>query len=260
MHARFLHLHRAGLLAFACGLLCGLPATGTRAQNRWDDTQIIKRQPTAPNRKPAPRQVRRTAPMQQRAALLTLQWRLLRFTEDGLRRVVNVEDTFSPRDRLVLAIKANQNGYLYVVRQATPERDGQVLFPSRYYNAGRNYVQKDQEFVLPSDCAEFAAPCWFNLQPPSGKEMITLIFSRDEIEELPNFASPNATSLNVRAQLLSNLIAGSQQRLLRIPGVLSDRYTIWVRNTNPDNNEEIIETLTLNKAAPVNTAGATRND
>jgi hypothetical protein len=240
-------------VAVLCGLLLGHTATVT-AQDRWDDPVKIKRQPSQPNRKPAPRQVKRTVATVQRAPLLTVQWRLLKFTDDGLRRVVSVDETFTPQDRLLLAVKANQNGYLYIIRQPAADRDGQLLFPSRHYNSGRNYVRTDQEFVLPSDCADFAVPCWFTLPPPAGKEIVTLIFSRDEIEELPNFVAPSAVVPNVKAPVITQLLAGTQQRLQRIPGVLRDRYTIWVRNTNAENNEEIIETLTLNKTGSGNRA------
>lgn len=259
MRVAFRFLRRAksfgvfGGVVLLCGLLAGQAAL---AQDRWDDPVKIKRQPSTPNRKPAPRRVKRTVATVERAPLLTVQWRLLKFTDDGLRKVVSVDETFTSQDRLLLAVKANQNGYLYIIRQPAADRDGQLLFPSRHYNSGRNYVRTDQEFVLPSDCADFAVPCWFTLPPPAGKEIVTLIFSRDEIEELPNVVSPSAAAPSVGSRVISQLLAGTQQRLQRIPGVLRDRNTIWVRNTNAENNEEIIETLTLNKTAGGNTANA----
>lgn len=235
----------AGLF-FVAALLCGPLAGEAVAQNRWDDPVVIRRMPSAPNRRPAPRQPRRTAPAMQRAALLTLQWRLLKFTDDGLRKVVSADETFSPQDRLVLSVKPNQNGYLYIVRQPSADGDARLLFPSRYYNGGGNYVRKNQEFVLPSDCSDFAAPCWFSLPPSAANERLTLIFSRDRIEELPNQAPLTGGAMFVRGRLISGLLGASEQQLQRIPGVLADRHTVWVRNTNAENNEEIIETLTLN--------------
>lgn len=238
-------------------VLCGLSAGRASAQDGWGDPVKIKRQPQAPSRTPAPRQRRRVAATVQRAPLLTVQWRLLKFTDDGLRKVVNASDAFSPQDRLVFAVKTNQNGYLYIVRQPAPDSDGLLLFPSRHYNNGRNYVRKDQEFILPSDCTDFAVPCWFSLSPPAGKEAVTLIFSRDEIRELPGYAPPTGPLMSVQSRVINDLRVASQQQLQRIPGVLSDRNTIWVRNTNAENNEEIIETLTLNKAGATTAAGGT---
>ena len=259
MRAAFMSNGRAQAVRVFWGvvLLCGLLAGQTAfAQDRWDDPVKIKRPPSTPTRKASSRRVKRTVATVERAPLLTVQWRLLKFTDDGLRKVVSVDETFTLQDRLLLAVKANQNGYLYIIRQPAADRDGQLLFPSRHYNSGRNYVRTDQEFVLPSDCADFAVPCWFTLPPPAGKEVLTLVFSRDEIEELPNFVSPSAAAPSVSSRVISQLLADSQQRLQRIPGVLRDRYTIWVRNTNAENNEEIIETLTLNKAASGNRAAA----
>lgn len=263
MRAFFTHRRRAFVagLFFVAALLCGPHAGEAFAQNRWDDTVVIKRAPAPPTRRPGPgpRPLRR--PATQRVALLTLQWRLLKFTDDGLRKVVSVDDTFSPQDRLVLSVKANQNGYLYIIRQPSADGDGRLLFPSRYYNGGSNLVRKNQEFVLPSDCADFAAPCWFSLPPSAAKETLTLIFSRDRIEELPNQAPPAGGVMTVGARIVSRLLDVSAQRLQRIPGVLTDRNTVWVRNTNAENNEEVIETLTLNGATVTKAAvvPATKN-
>ncbi len=263
MRVFFTHRRRAFVagLFFVAALLCGSHAGEAFAQNRWDDTVVIKRAPVAPTRRPGPgpRPLRR--PATQRVALLTLQWRLLKFTDDGLRKVVSVDDTFSPQDRLVLSVKANQNGYLYIVRQPSADGDGRLLFPSRHYNGGSNLVRKNQEFVLPSDCADFAAPCWFSLPPSAAKETLTLIFSRDRIEELPNQAPPTGGVMTVGARIVSRLLDVSAQRLQRIPGVLTDRNTVWVRNTNAENNEEVIETLTLNGATVTKAAvvPATKN-
>jgi hypothetical protein len=248
----------AGLF-FVAALLFGSHAGEAFAQNRWDDTVVIKRAPAAPTSRPGPRQPRR--PATQRAALLTLQWRLLKFTDEGLRKVVSVDETFSPQDRLVLSVKANQNGYLYIVRQPSADGDGRLLFPSRHYNGGSNLVRKNQEFVLPSDCSDFAAPCWFSLPPSVAKETLTLIFSRDRIDELPNNAPSTGGAAMIGARVITKLLDASAQRLQRIPGVLTDRNTVWVRNTNAENNEEVIETLTLNGAVVTKAAAgpATKN-
>lgn len=240
--------------------LCALGAGAAAAQNRWDDKVVIKRPESKPGRKPAPRQAARRAPSMQRAALLTLQWRVLKFTDEGLRRVVGVNDalsiseTFSPRDRLVIAVKPNQSGYLYVVRHPSTGGDGQLLFPTRNYNGGKNYVLKDQEFVLPSDCSDFSVPCWLNLAPAPGKETLTLVFSRDQIDELPNSAPAAGGPPTVSAARLAALASASEQRLTRVRGLSIDG--IWVRNTNAANNEEIIETLTLNNAGAARPGGA----
>ncbi|HEX8558012.1 MAG TPA: DUF4384 domain-containing protein [Pyrinomonadaceae bacterium] len=261
MRAVFNFARPARTLGLMLGAALCLSAAGpAAAQNRWDDKVVIKRPESKPGRKPALRQPARRAPSTQRAALLTLQWRVLRFTDEGLRKVVGVSDdlsindTFSPRDRLVIALKPNQSGYLYVIRQPSSGGDGQLLFPTRNYNGGKNYVVKDQEYVLPSDCSDFSVPCWLNFPPKPGKETLTLVFSRDQIDELPNSAPPAGRTQTVGAARLAALAAASEQKLTRVRGLSIDG--IWVRNTNAANNEEIIETLTLNNAGAARPGGA----
>ena len=113
---------------------------------------------------------------------------------------------------------------------------------------------KDQEFVLPSDCSDFSVPCWLNLPPTPGKETLTLVFSRDQIDELPNSAPAAGGAPTVSAERLAALVAASEQKLTRVRGLSIDG--IWVRNTNAANNEEIIETLTLNNAGAARPGGA----
>ncbi len=239
-----------------CGVLAGTAVAQRTSPNVWEERTPKPATPTPtsrPGRRPAPR----TTPPAQRNPLLTVKWRLLKFTNDGLRKAVSVDDTFTSQDRLLLEVNASQNGYLYIIRQPAADRDGQLLFPSRYYNGGRNYVRADQDVVLPSACADFTVPCWFSLAPPDGKEIITLVLSRSEIKELPNSISPTAAAApGVSSRVIAQLLAGSQQRLQRRAGVLDDRYTVWVENINAENNQEIIETLTLNKAASGNPANA----
>lgn len=224
--------------------LCAAGAGQAAAQNRWDDKVEIKRPETKPGRKPAPRQSVRRAPSVERAAPLQLQFRLLKFTDDGRRSPVNVNGIFSPRDRLLLAVKANQSGYLYVIRRTSPGGDGQILFPARNHNDGSSYVRKDSWFVLPSDCSDFSTPCWFNLPPTAGSETLTLILSRDQIDELPNRATGSVQLIN--AQRLAALATSSEQKLERRAGLITDG--VWVENVNTANNEELIETLTINNA------------
>lgn len=257
MQTVFIRLFRAGAVGLVFWLvLCGVPTARTFAQDIWKPKKEItireKPVPATPGRRPLrPRRER-----VQRATLLTVQWQLRKFTEDGLRKLVSIGDTFSPQDRLLLSVKVNQSGYLYIIRQPSADNDGQLLFPSRYYNGGRNHVREDQEFVLPSDCSDFGAPCWFSLPPSAAKETLTLIFSRDRIPELPNQASPTGGTTMVGARVVSRLLDASAQKLQRIPGVLADRNTVWVRNTNAENNEEVIETLTINGAGVTKAAAA----
>jgi hypothetical protein len=246
MRTSFIRLFGAGTAALVLGLLlCGWPGGRADAQDIWKPKQKSTPTPT-----PTPNGHRKRPPKPPRQppapTRLQVQGQLRKFNEaEGKRKLVSSGDNFSSQDMLQFAIKVNQNGYLYVVRQSAPGGDGQLLFPSKFYNGGNSYVKEDQELVLPSSCpaSEFSAPCWFRLSAP--EEALTVIFSRNRIEELAN-QSPAV----VPAQTLSKLLAASQQQLSRIdgvsvPGVQDDRYTFWVTNTNEKKNEEIIYTLTL---------------
>jgi hypothetical protein len=241
-------------------MLCGMLAHQAGAQNRWDlpPERKPQQQPPVTNRKPGtrPRPRPRGTPVTPSLTKLALDWKLFKFTDDGLRKEVSIEGTYSPTDRLFLSVKPHQNGYLYIIRQPVADRDGHLLFPSKYYNSGRTYVRKDQEFFLPSDCASFAVPCWFNLSAPAAKDTITVIFSRDEIKELPNYVDPSSSVTSVKTEVVSRLqLAGLQLPQTKIPGVFSERYTITVTNTNAENNHQVIETLTFNKSGNTATAG-----
>jgi hypothetical protein len=79
--------------------------------------------------------------------LLAAQLRLLRVDEKGDEMETNPLAAFVPEDRLRLSIKTNQRGYLYIIRQAAPEADGEIIFPTSLVNNGSNYVTPNVEYV-----------------------------------------------------------------------------------------------------------------
>lgn len=264
------NLHRFMLAACALvWLLC--PAQPAAAQERWDDRVVIKRpkerriasvKPARPMRTPrrAVARVRtpRPAAASERAALLTLQWRIIKFAENGTQEEVNPGGNFAIQDKLRLAVKVNQDGYLYIIRRKEKGADGEIVFPDKRYNSGSNEVKKNQEFILPSNCQSFDVPCWYAVQPPAGQEMFTLVFSREPVDALPSDAPDTDAEAVVTSGLLGELLTASAQQLRRSQGVLNSRYTIWIRNTNQEDNEEIIETVVLNKGnMPAATTNAT---
>ena len=264
----------AAFALFAVWLLC--PAQPVAAQERWDDRVIIKRpterkinkvKPARPVRQRRPvMRVRNTRPAaSETAALLTLQWRIIKFAENGTQEEVNPGGNFAIQDKLRLAVKVNQNGYLYIIRRKEKGADGEIVFPDKRYNSGSNQVKKDQEFILPSNCQSFDVPCWYAVQPPAGQELFTLVFSREPVDALPGEAPETEAEAIVTAGLLGELLSASAQKLRRTQGIQNSRFTIWIKNDNKEDNEEIIETVVLNKGdasatAATNAApGATAN-
>lgn len=238
----------------------GLPQPAA-AQDIWKPKTKTTPTPTRtpPPGRRRPRPSRRESPPPA-TTLLTVQGQFHKFTEeDGVRKLVSSGDTFSPQDMLQFSIKVNQNGFLYVILQRTPDGDGQLLFPSKYHNGGNSFVKEDQEFLLPSDCDGFNVPCWFKLSPSTREEKLTIIFSRKRVDSLPAQVARNEPPAVVPAQVLSRLVAASAQQLrrtdgIRVAGVQDDRNTFWVTNDNEKNNEEIIYTMTLKGGGNVKAA------
>jgi hypothetical protein len=193
-----------------------------------------------------PRRIRRQPQAVERVPLLKLQWRVLKVKEDGADEETSPIALFHAGDRLRLAVKTNQDGYLYIIHQASPTQPGQIIFPDSRLNGGRNDVGKSQEFVLPSNCPLRIrkSDCAMLVTPPEGQEVFTLVFSRDQITNLPNSATETGGGIPV--ETLMKLKADSGQTLRRIKG--STPMSVLVVNTNTKDNEDIFETLLLNKA------------
>ena len=212
-------------------------------------------------RKAKPNRIRQTAnsgkgtnkpPVVQRekVRLLTIQWRVLKKNAEGKAVEVNPESTFFTGDRVQFAVKVNQNGYLYII-QDTEGEEAAAIFPDEHINGGNNFVKKDVEYVLPFNCDEaHKDDCWFLMEPPDGREAVTVIFSRDKITSLPNDAEQAKTL--IKKQTISS-IKDSSPALLRNnrPKSLgAGRFVTWVTNTNVKDNEELVSTFYLTHSAP----------
>jgi hypothetical protein len=190
--------------------------------------------------------------------LLAAQLRLLSVDKEGTETEVNPIAAFTTNDRLRMSIKANQTGYLYVIRQASPEADGEIIFPTTLVNNGSNLVKANVEYVLPRNCPLEYIPnprdCALTLFPydESPQEFFTLIFTRDSLVDLPNDVKNARVSLanlmsagKIGAKTLIDLIEDSGQDLVSQQG--DTPFAIRIVNINPKDNEEIIETFVLSK-------------
>lgn len=190
--------------------------------------------------------------------LLAAQLRLLSVDKDGKEIEVAPFVAFTPNDRLRMSIKANQTGYLYVIRQASPESDGEIIFPTTLVNNGSNLVKANVEYVIPRNCpVEYVKDprdCALQLLPyeQSPQEFFTLIFTRDSLIDLPNDVKNTRVSLanlmsagKISSKTMIDLIEDSGQDLVSQQG--DTPYAIRIVNVNPKDNEEIIETFVLSK-------------
>ncbi len=190
--------------------------------------------------------------------LMAMQLRLMLVNKDGSEAEVNPQATFTPNDRLRVSVKANQRGFLYIIRQKSPESDGEIIFPSKLVNNGNNLVSANYEYVLPSNCPKNIIPnardCALTLFPyaESPQEFFTLIFTRDRLVDLPNDVKNTRVTLTslmsagkMKASRLIDLIDDSKQDLVSQSG--DTRFAVRIVNINKNDNEEIIETFVLNK-------------
>lgn len=190
--------------------------------------------------------------------LLAAQLRLLNVDKEGKETEVNPIAAFTTNDRLRMSIKANQPGYLYVIRQAAPEADGEIIFPTTLVNNGSNLVKANTEYVLPSNCPKEYVPnpreCALTLFPysESPQEFFTLIFTRDSLVGLPNDVKNARVSVanlmsagKIEAKTLIDLIDDSGEDLISQQG--DTPFAVRIVNINPKDNEEIIETFVLSK-------------
>lgn len=190
--------------------------------------------------------------------LLAAQLRLLNVNSDGFETEVNPIAAFTDADRLRLSIKANQSGYLYVIRQSSPEADGEIIFPTTLVNNGSNLVRANMEYVLPSNCPKEFAPtereCSLELLKfaDAPQEFFTLIFTRDSLVDLPNDVKNTRVSLTnlmsagkISPETLVALIEDSGQDLVSQQG--DSEHAVRIVNINPKDNEEIIETFVISK-------------
>jgi len=191
------------------------------------------------------RKVHKKTPPVVRVQLLKLEWRVFKVKDDGSQEETSPLAVFHAGDRLRLSVRTNQDGYLYIVHQSSPTAPGQIIFPDSRINNGSNVVNKGEEFVLPSNCPAGMnrRDCALPVTGAAGQELFHLVFTRDPFTDLPNSASE--ASGGIPPETLSKLKAGSGQVLKRLRG--STPLAVLVVNTNTKDNEDIFETLVLNK-------------
>ena len=196
----------------------------------------------------------------ERVRLLTLQLRVLKRGNGNVAEETNPAATFHKGDQIRLAIKPNQDGYLYIINQTEGE-NGEIvyrpklIFPDSRVNSGQNGVAKDMEYLVHAYCPGYANPrdCWFEMNELAGTEVVIVVFSRDMITDLEDrIGAGGITDQGYINQLKTGSgqkVSTSRPGLSAKQGGGAGRYVKWVTNTNTRDNEELIETMKLNHAA-----------
>jgi hypothetical protein len=190
--------------------------------------------------------------------LLAVQLKLLLVNRSGSESEVNPLASFNQNDRLRLSVKTNQRGFLYIIRQKSPEDEGEIIFPTTLVNGGKNLISANYEYVIPSNCPKDAVAnsrdCALTFFPyeEAPQEFFTFIFTRDQLVDLPDDVKNTRVSLanlmtagRLQSKTLVDLIEDSGQDLVSQPG--DSPFAVRIVNVNPNDNEEIIETFVLNK-------------
>ncbi len=248
-------------LVVSLGLVAtfGVVAYGQDQAATWDKPQPVQRK-EKPKRVYHPTPKAKVRPKVQLAPLLTVQYRVLIKRADGSIGESSVASRFHVGDQLRLAVTANQEGYLYIVYQKENE-DGLVMFPDSRVQNGENYVPKNKEFILPPvDCPlPDPAGCWYTVSDDPAKEFFIIVFSRDQILDLPNAPGGAAAVKSALAngilkkEVIDSYITSARLQDYKIysrPARAtspSSRYAVWVTNINRADNEEIIVRVPLNK-------------
>ena len=236
----------ATLSGFLLTLLLSSGHTAT-AQNDWNNVVPVVRQDKGrPPRTSRPKPKKRSPVVREQLRLLSVQWRILNVGANGSTTEVNPMTTFNPGDRLRLAVKTNQDGFLYIIHQGRADQPGQILFPDSRINSGRNNVKRGIEYIVPSGCPPEvpAAACSYAVNSASPQEQFTVVFSRDAMLELPK----DATEITgeIKPEALMELGAKSGQRLSD-PKTGDSDFSVRITNLNRNDNEEIIVPYTLRK-------------
>jgi hypothetical protein len=198
---------------------------------------------------PGPRRRRVRVP----ATLLTIEYKVVKSDDDGNPVETSPTTIFQTGDRYQLRIKTNQEGYLHIIAQ-TDGHDGEIIFPDSRINNGNNFIRAEKEFTVPSNCGpdqieKRTGLCWLWMQPPAGKEIFTIIFSREAIPD--SIERINKSGVTVSQSEINRMVASSDQKLNRTSrprGVGAEHYRIWITNRNVKNNEELIAQIVLNHA------------
>ncbi len=246
------------LLVF--GILCVTPALAQENSTTWDKPQQIQRQ-AKPKHVYRPRKKVATRPKTELSPLLTVQYRVLIKRPDGSSGESSVASVFHAGDRLRLGVTANQDGFLYVIYQKEGQ-DGLIMFPDSRINSGENVVTRNREFILPPSVCPAPDPneCWYKVTAEPTKEFFIIVFSRDQIIDLPNKAggANDAVKEALASGVLKKEVIDSYLKSARMQDYKiysrparanspSSRYAVWVTNTNRADNEEIIVRVPLNK-------------
>jgi Domain of unknown function (DUF4384) len=250
----------------------GAANTQTAPEYEKDDNVEIFRKAKEGRRPPA-----RKSPPKRPVIIprLSMQYWMMIRNRDCQAQEVDPNANFLTDDQLRIGAKVNQPGYLYILLTLPDRDEATMVFPDPRINRGSNRVTKNLEIIVPYRCPTTGEPddkcprvnpatdCWWNMVKPYGEKEITVIFSRDEIIELDNLykrsvRDPQGSrdlpklSLDALDRIKSQTVQREDLKRERVRpnpnklGYIAANFVTRITNLNRRDNEEIVETVTLN--------------
>ena len=213
--------------------------TGRRNAGVWDPAG--KKAAPKPRRTPTP-----PRPAPRAARQLAVQYRLLKVNSDGSQVEVSPVTVFNAGDRVRVAVKSDEDVYLFVIHQKGAGLDGSIYIPDTSINGGQNFVRGGEQFVFPANCSGVTTPadCSYRIDAGRGQEFFTLIFSRSA--SVPVLERAVEAGGVVGRGTLEDQLGGMARRLdtsARGDTVFARRF----RNLNPRSADMVVVRLVLNK-------------
>lgn len=112
---------------------------------------------------------------------MTLRYKIILADKNGDVREVTDKHRFRSGDRIRLVFEANAQGHLYIFQRGSSGR-GQLLFPDRRINEGRNTIEPYRRVSLPPPTGPSQG--WWEFDANKGEEQIYLFFSPKPIDDL----------------------------------------------------------------------------
>jgi uncharacterized protein DUF4384 len=229
------------LLGLACCSLFLVRSASAQEDDygTWRKAEVI----TRPAAKSRPRPVRIKAP------LLTMRWQFFVAGEETSEEAVDpAKRTFVDGELVRIAVQVNQSGYIYVINH-TVKRDNSIEGPF-LISRGQYQIKKDQQLVLPPLCPQsnrIESKCWWRTKSPPGREVITIIFSRDEIEEWKDLDADKEDSPVSESVIYAISRESPETNRKILKGTQSQgskgEYVTEVWNPNPRRNEVLVERI-----------------
>jgi hypothetical protein len=243
---------KRGFGAFLLTGLCWLiPVQNAAAQKKgggstWDKPVVSV--PATPGR-----------PRPAKLPLLTLRWQMLSVNKQNQEHAVDTANqTLEDGDWARLGVQINQDGYVYIINH-TVEQNGRMT-PPTLISKEQNKIPKNTVIEMPTigtSKYQKNGKYWWRLREPAGREVVTVIFSRNRIDELAAAAGQNRDKdVVVKDSLIFDIIQKSpspsrkpwslnSQRTSSLQGIRGDQVTmVW--NPDPRKNEYLVERIEFN--------------